>query len=125
MLKEVKTNFEQKHWELKTLQEFPTLTKLLDSVWAMRHKRRIKTGEVYKYKARLNAHDGQQVHRIHYSDTLSPVIICFAICLMLTLVLLHMWSTLTVDFMLAYPQVDVESKIYIMLPWGIDFGATI
>jgi len=30
-----------------------------------------------------------------------------------------------VDFGLAYPQVDVESKIYIMLPHRINFGANI
>ena len=73
-------------------------------------KRRITTGEIYKYKVRLNAYGGQQVYGIHYWDTYAPVVTWFAICLMLTLVLLHRWSTLMVDFVLAYPQADVERK---------------
>ena len=44
------------------------MTKLLDSVWAMQRKRRITAGEVYKYKACLNAHGGQQVQGIHHWD---------------------------------------------------------
>ena len=43
----------------------------------------------------------------------------------ITLVLLHKWSILTVDFVLAYPQADVESEIYKKLPRGIDFGPNI
>jgi len=32
---------------------------------------------------------------------------------------------LTVDFVLAYPQADVESEIYMKIPRGIDFGPNI
>jgi len=35
------------------------------------------------------------------------------------------WSTLTVDFVLAYPQGDIENEIYMKLPRGIDFGPKI
>ena len=45
--------------------------------------------------------------------------------LMLTSVLLHKWSTLMVDFVLAYLQDDVESKTYTKLPRRNDFGANI
>ena len=48
------------------LNKVPAGTKLLDTVWSMRQKRRIKTQEVYKWKARLNVHGGQQVHGVHY-----------------------------------------------------------
>ena len=50
-----------------------------------------------------NAHGGQQVQGINYWETYTTVVTWFAIRLMLTLVLLHQWSTLTVDFVLAYP----------------------
>jgi len=125
MMRELNMHFECKHWELIAIHEVPTSTKLLDSVWAMRRKRCISTGEIYKYKARLNAHGGQQVHGIHYWDTYAPVVTWFAIRLMLTLVLLYKWSTLTVDFVLAYPQADVDSEIFIKLPRGINFGPNI
>ena len=40
----------------------------------MRHKRRITTQEVYKWKAHLNVHGGQQEHGVHYWDTYAPVV---------------------------------------------------
>ena len=44
---------------------------------------------------------------------------------MLSLVLMHNWATLIMDFMLAYPQADVESETYIKLPRGVNFGPNI
>jgi len=107
------------------MKQIPTSTKLLDSVWAMQRNQRITTGEVYKYKACLNAHGGQQVHGIHYWYNYAPVVTFFAIRMILSLVLLHNWSTLTVDFIWAYPQADEESETYIKLPCGINFGPNI
>ena len=116
MCKEISMYFERHHWDIKNLKDIPATTKLLDSIWAMKWKRRITTREVYKYKARLNAHGGQQVHSIHYWDTYTPIVTWFAIRMMLSLVLLHNWATLTVEFVLVYPQADVESETYIKLP---------
>jgi hypothetical protein len=48
------------HWAIRNRKQVPEGVKVLDSVWAMRRKRRIKTKEVYKWKARLNIHGGQQ-----------------------------------------------------------------
>jgi len=41
------------------------------------------------------------------------------------LVLLHNWITLTIDFVLAYPQAEVKSETYIKLSGGINFGPNI
>ena len=101
------------------MKQIPTSTKLLDLIWAMKHKRQITTGEVYKYKAQLNAHGVQKVHGVHYWDTYSLVNTWLAIRMMLSLVLLHNWDTLTVDF------VDMESETYIKLPCRINFGPNI
>ena len=62
------------NYEPIPLNKVPAGTKLLDMVWSMRRKRRIKTQEVYKWKARLNMHGGQQVHGVHYWDTYAPVV---------------------------------------------------
>ena len=56
------------------ISEVPKGDKVLDSVWAMRQKRCIVTGKVRKYKARLNAHGGQQAHVINYWETIAPVV---------------------------------------------------
>jgi len=94
MIKEVNMHSKRKHWELKDLHDIHKGTKLLDSVRAMHWKWQITIGKIYKYKARLNVHGGQQLHGIHYWDTYAPVVTCFAIRLMLTLVLLHRWRYL-------------------------------
>ena len=62
------------NYEPIPLNEVPKGTKLLDMVWSMRRKRKIKTQEVYKWKARLNVHGGQQVYGVHYWDTYAPVV---------------------------------------------------
>ena len=54
-----------------------------------------------------------------------PLCTWFAIRLMLTLILLHNWSTLTINFVLTYPQADVENETYIKLPPRINFGPNI
>jgi hypothetical protein len=42
------------------LDDVPKETPVLDAVWSMKRKRRLITNEVYKHKARLNVHGGQQ-----------------------------------------------------------------
>ena len=81
------------NYEPIQLREIPIGTKLIDMVWSMRRKRCINTQEVYKWKARLNVHGGQQEHGIHYWDTYAPVVIWQTIRLFLVLSLL-----------LGYPQ---------------------
>ena len=57
------------NYEPIPIEKVPQGTKLIDMVWSMRRKRRINTQEVYKWKARLNVHGGQQEHGVHYWDT--------------------------------------------------------
>ena len=54
------------------LSNLPKGMKLINMVWSMRRKRRINTQQVYKWKARLNVHRGQQEHGVHYWDTYAP-----------------------------------------------------
>jgi hypothetical protein len=70
---EVNSHRENNHWEIIRRNKVPEGVKVLDSVWAMRHKRCIKTKEVYKWKARLNIHGGQQEYGMNYWETFSPL----------------------------------------------------
>ena len=83
-------------------------TKLIDMVWSMWHKRRIKTQEVYKWKAHLNVQGGQQVHGVHYWDTYAPVVTWQTVRLFLILSLILGWQSCQLDFVMAYPQAPVE-----------------
>jgi len=56
------------------MEEVPPKMQLLDSVWATRRKSKIGTGEICKYKARLNAHWGQQEHDVTYHETYASLL---------------------------------------------------
>jgi len=60
IVKEINDHVTNNHWQLVPKSEVPAETKVLDSVWSMKRKRDIHTCEVYKWKARLNIHGGQQ-----------------------------------------------------------------
>ena len=84
----------------------------------MRRKRRINTQEVYKWKARLNVHGGQQEHGVHYWDTYAPVVTWQTVRLFLILSLLLGWQSRQLDFVMAYPQAPAEMPLYMCLPQG-------
>jgi hypothetical protein len=121
MLDEVKSHTDLGHWEIVTKKSIPITTKVLPSVWAMRRKRRISTGEAYKWKARLNLHGGKQEHLVNYWETYAPVIGWNTIRLFLVLTLLNGWCTRQVDFVLAFPQADIECPIHMEIPRGFKF----
>ena len=46
----------------------------LDAIWEMRRKWKKLTKEIYRWRARLNLHGGQQEFSVNYYDTYSPVV---------------------------------------------------
>lgn len=119
IVKEINDHIEGNHWGLIPSSSVPQGAKILDSVWAMKRKRDIKTQQVYKHKARLNIHGGQQEYGTHYTDTFSPVVHWFSVRLLLVMAKLHGYYTRQVDFVLAYPQADLPFENYMKLPHGI------
>jgi hypothetical protein len=124
MLDEVQTHTDLGNWEIVHKDEIPAGTKLLPAVWAMRRKRRISTQEPYKWKARLNVHGGKQEHGVNYWETYSPVVSWTTIRLYLTLSLLNNWCTRQVDFVLAFPQADIECPMFMEIPRGFKFNGS-
>ena len=123
MIKEVEDHVQRKHWELIPISEVPPGTKILDSAWVMKRKRDIMTRKVYKNKARLNVHGGQQEFGVNYFQTYSPVVNWFSIRMIMLLSLLNNWSTKQIDFVLAYPQAEIECDLYMKLPHGFETTA--
>ena len=121
MLVEVNAHTSKGHWELWEKSDVPAKQDILPAVWAFKRKRRIDTREVYKYKARINAHGGKQTHGVNYWETYSPVVNWYSIRLCLIMALLFKWNTRQLDFVLAFPQADVECDIFIELPRGVTF----
>jgi hypothetical protein len=85
----------------------------------MRRKRRIATQEVYKWKARLNVHGGKQTKFVNYWETYSPVVGWTTIRTFLILMVTNAWVSRQVDFVLAFPQADIECVMYMEVPKGV------
>ena len=111
MIKEIADHVQCKHWKIVHISEVPKGTKILDSVWSMKRKRRILTREVYKWKACLTVHGGQQEYGINYWETYAPVVQWTSICSFLINALLNSWYQRQLDFILAYPQAPIECPL--------------
>ena len=118
MRKEIADQEKNNNWRVVNKKQVPHGTKILDMVWAMRRKRRIDTREVYKWKARLNVHGGQQEHGVNYWETYAPVVGWATIRFFFVLSLLRGWKMRQLDFVLAFPQAPSEVKLYMKLPYG-------
>ena len=92
---------------------------LFPAVWAMKRKRRVKTREIYKWKARLNLDGSKQVAGVHYDQTYAPVASWESIRLLLAMTLRNKWKTRQLDYVLAFPQAPVERELYMQIPKGI------
>ena len=119
MVKEYNDHAKRGHWELVLKSEVPDGTKILDSVWSMKRKRDILTRKFTKWKARLNVHGGHQERGVNYFETYSPVVPWFSVRLLYITALLNKWYTRQIDFILAYPQADIEMEMFMQSPKGL------
>ena len=118
-IKEFNDHTVRKHWKLIDRNAVPSSKNILQAVWAMRRKRDIKTRKIIKYKARLNIHGGQQIFGEDYYETYSPVITWMTIRFLLVVTMICGWKSIQIDFVLAFPQADIEQEMYMELPSGI------
>jgi hypothetical protein len=122
MVKEANDHATRGTWETWEKRNIPEGHKILSSVWAFkRNKRQIDNRKVYKHKARLNIRGGQQTHGVNYWETFSPVVNWFSIWLCMTFTLIFDWYTGQIDFILAFPQADVECDLFMELPRRLVF----
>ena len=116
MKEEISAHSSRKHWEVVKRSSMPKNQQLLKAVWSMKRKRRVATGEIYKWKARLCVDGSRQVKGVNYWDTYAPVVSWESVRAILTLALTKGWVTRQIDFVLAYPQADVECDLYMEIP---------
>ena len=116
MQTEVHMHTDKKHWELMRREDIPDGHDILPTAWAMKRKRRILSREVYKWKARLNVHGSKQT----YAAALKWSSIRF----FLTQAIINKWHTRQINFVLAYPQADLECNLYVEIPRGFTAGGS-
>jgi len=93
MIREIATHENRKHWKIIPIKEVPENIKILDLVCTMRRKRKMGTSEISKYKARLNAHGGQQEVGINFWETYAPVVMWTTVRLIITLATIQGWPS--------------------------------
>ena len=95
---------DNQNWHAIKRSEVSDGKPIQQSVWAMRQKRNLTTGEIIKHKARLNLHGGMQEYGVNYYDTHAPVVTWFAIRLIIVFGILFNQAMRQIDFFMAYPK---------------------
>jgi hypothetical protein len=100
--------------------KLPEEATLLSSVWQMKRKRKPSTGEISKYKVRMNVDGSKMVKGLHYEETYAPAVQWATIrfFMTMTMAMLNEWHTRQLDFVLAHTQADIERDLYMKLPPG-------
>lgn len=122
MNKEIDQHNNRKNWVLVPRSDVPDHLSVLPSVWAMRRKRDLSTGEITKWKARLNVDGSKQKYGLDYDETYAPVASWASIRLILLISCLNGWHRRQLDFVQAFPQAPVEKELYIEIPRGCNIG---
>jgi hypothetical protein len=118
MEKEVSDHSERQHWQIFTRDEMKRTGyngRVIMAVWTFKRKQN-PFGEITKYKARLCAHGGQTQKDVHYTETYAPVVNWSTIRLLLTLANVYGWKSRQIDFVMAFPQADVKTDVFMEVP---------
>ena len=111
---------DRKVLKLTHINDIPKNATLLPAVWQMKRKRHIKTRMIYKWKAQLNVDGSRMVHKRDYDQTYAPLASWNIIRLLLILVLVHIWHTIQLDYVLAFTQAPVDQNLYMKIPKGFE-----
>ena len=119
MLVEIHDHEERNHWTMIPRNMLPEGAKTIMSVWSFKRKR-LPDGEILKHKARLCAHGGMQTWGENYWETYAPVVNWLSVRIILIISILHDLDTRAMDFVLAFPQADLDEDVYMELPYGFE-----
>ena len=118
MLKEVDDHESRMHWTMVPRANIPEGKKTILSIWSFKRKRS-PSGELLKHKARLCAHGGMQKWGDSYWETYSPTVNWLSVRALLAVSIINNFATSTIDFTLAFPQVDLDVDVFMELPAGM------
>eukprot|EP00978_Attheya_sp_CCMP212_P036769 scaffold169289_cov53-Attheya_sp.AAC.2 len=103
-------------------KDLPKGTKTILSIWSFKRKT-LPDGQIMKYKATLCAqHDGMHQQRgVDYWETYTPIVNWVSVHLLLAVATIHDLPTGSIDFMLTFPQADLDVPVYMEAPVGMYF----
>ena len=115
MKKELSDHIQRKHWKVVPLKCVPKDKVVLPMVWSMKRKRN-PLGEITRYKARLCAGGHKLVEFVDYWARYLPVVAWQTVRLVFAMALVNDWHIRSIDFVLAYPQAEIKTDIYMKPP---------
>ena len=118
MRKEINDHDDRKHWKIVKRSDHNNPRTIL-AIWSFKRKR-LPNGQISRYKARLCAHGGMQQWGVNYWETFSPVVNWMSVRLILILAIIHDLPARAIDFVLAFPQAELDTPVYMELPAGCD-----
>ena len=121
MIKEADKHESRDHWYVvPCCAKKPDVKAVLD-IWDFQ-RNRFPDGCINKHKARLCAHGGMQQYGINYWETYSPTVNWISVSFLIIVAKVLKLDTQAIDFVLAFPQDDLEVPVYIELPAGMDLA---
>jgi hypothetical protein len=95
----------------------PRTAKPIQAIWSFKRKQS-PVGTLVKHKARLYVHGGMQQWGTNYWETYSPVVNMVTVHLILLLAQIYKLDLNAIDFVLAFPQAELDVNIWMYLPIG-------
>ena len=117
MQKEIDDHESRGHWSVVDRSQIPPKMKTILAIWSFKRKRK-PDGTIIKHKARLCAHGGMQQWGINFWETYAPVVNWLSVRTLLILSLVLDLETRSIDFVLAFPQADLDIDVYMEIPFG-------
>ena len=76
--------------------------------------------KIQRWKALLNFDGSRMTEGVHYDKVYAPVDSWDSIHLLLTMIVLHNWTTKQIDYVQAFPQAPAEKDLYLGVPAGFE-----
>jgi hypothetical protein len=89
------------------------------AIWSFKRKH-YPDVSLNKHKACLCAHGGMQTWGQNYWETYAPIVNWASVRILLAVAKIHGLSSKSIDFVLAFPQADLEVPVYMESPIGFD-----
>ena len=115
---EVDAHQTREHWEIIPRSQMPSDMKTILAIWSFKRKR-LPDGTLNKHKARLCAHGGMQQWGVNYWETYAPVVNWISVRFLLVLAQIIGLETKALDFVLAFPQADLDTPVFMDIPIGV------
>jgi len=119
MMKEADDHESRNHWEVIPRWQKPPDVKTILAIWSFKRKR-FPDGRINKWKARLCAHGGMQTYGVNYWETYAPTVNWISVRFLLIVAQVLDLNTQAIDFVLAFPQADLDVPVYMELPAGME-----